>query len=92
MSNYERRIGVKARTEEYVFHRMNDLQWRMGIVEQKHSITITNSDKLEWARKLGRAGLRMVRQEEAGDFEVWGRVIDVDEDPIVIDEADCQEV
>lgn len=70
---------MKARTEEYVFHRMNDLQWRMGLLEESHSITITNSEKYQRMSNLLQQGYIVVRQEDGGDFIVLGREVEVGE-------------
>lgn len=72
---------MKARTEEYVFHRMNDLQWRMGLLEESHSITITNSEKYQRMSKLLEQGYSVVKQEDSGDFIVLGREVEVELEP-----------
>lgn len=69
---------MKAKTEEYAFHKINDLMWRLGILEDGHSKNITNSEYQQWIRNLNKDGYICVKSEEAGQFQVWGREVEVD--------------
>lgn len=71
-----------AHTEEFVFHRENDLQWRFGILAEGHSKTLTNSEKYEQMSKLLENGYVIVRQEASGNFVMLGREVEVDLDPV----------
>jgi len=75
---------VIARTEEFAFHKINDLQWRFGVLEDGHSTTILNSEKNERVAALMRLGFVIVRQDEHNHFVVLGRTVEVDLDPVVL--------
>lgn len=74
-----------ARTEEFAFHRLNDLQWRFGILEPPpgHSITIGNSQKDDYLTALFKLGFVIVKQEN-NEFIAVGRAVEVDLDPVIL--------
>lgn len=65
-----------------MFHRMNDVQWRFGILNNGHSITIMNSEKYEMMSAIIEHDFVIVRQEEGGDFVTLGREVEVDLEPL----------
>jgi hypothetical protein len=57
---------------------MNDLQWRIGVLEESRSYTITNGDKHDMTKKLLDGDYILVRIDAADGFEVYGREVEVE--------------
>jgi hypothetical protein len=54
--------------------------WRLGDIEEGHSKNITISEYRDWITDLHKKGYVLVRSEEGGNFQTWGRETEVELD------------